>query len=386
MKRSILLFCGQPVATTPIGQRLGAFAAHLRRQGWQAHLTSVDPGFAAKPFFVTDPDRQQEVEVLGPTHYRVGPTGQRTQLSPLAYLGECRQLTRRLEHRADELKADIVLLSTSLPASLFAVARLPKQPYRLWMDVDDWSAGQFTARGGGQLIGTVYGQLERWLPRRAHGITACSAELAGLYPGATLIPNFIKLDEIPARPRVAGRVAFASSVTAYHGHEPFLRALALRKADLAGLEIVILGGGDALPACRQLVAEAGLGGLVRFTGALPRAAMLAALAEAEIGVLPLWDNRLNRARFPLKLLDYLACGCAVAASATGMAQAVLRDGDSGLLSPPGDMARLVENVLRLARDPTLRHRLAGNGRRLVQDYDASVVCARWEATLTGLRK
>jgi hypothetical protein len=101
----------------------------------------------------------------------------------------------------------------------------------------------------------VYERLGLWLPPRADGITACSVELAGLYPGATLIPNFIRLADIPTARRVPGRVAFASSVTAYHGHEPFLRALARRQADLAGLEIVILGGGDALLACQALVTK-----------------------------------------------------------------------------------------------------------------------------------
>jgi glycosyltransferase involved in cell wall biosynthesis len=162
---------------------------------------------------------------------------------------------------------------------------------------------------------------------------------------------------------------------------PFLQALAKRKADLTGVEVLILGSGDALPACQSLVRDARLEGVVKFAGALPRPAMLAALAEAVIGVLPLWDNRLNRARFPLKMLDYLACGCAVAASDTGMARAVLRDGETALLSPPGDMDRLVENVLRLARDAALRDRLALNGRQLVQEYDEPAVCSRWQAAL-----
>ena len=381
MNHSILLFCGQPVANTPIGQRLGAFAAYLRRQNWRVHLTSVDPAFAGNPFVVRDDARQQDVEIVGPTHYRLLPDGRRVQISPLAYLGECRQLTQRLRDRASELNADIVLLSTSLPASLFAVARLPKQPYRLCMDMDDWSAGQFTARGGGQLIGALYERLELRLPRRARRITACSAELTSLYPGATLIPNFIRLADVPTAKRVPGRVAFASSVTAYHGHEPFLRALAKRKADVAGIEIIILGGGDALTACRALARETGLDN-VTFTGAMTRPAMLAALAEAEIGVLPLWDNRLNRARFPLKMLDYLACGCAMAASDTGMAHEVLRDGETALLSPAGDMDRLVENVARLARDAALRERLALNGCQLAKEYDEEPVCSRWLAALT----
>ena len=48
-----------------------------------------------------------------------------------------------------------------------------------------------------------------------------------LFPTSELIPNFIRLSKLPPRKAETpgkSRVAFASSVTAYHGHIPFLEA------------------------------------------------------------------------------------------------------------------------------------------------------------------
>jgi len=262
MNRSILFFCGQPLASTPIGQRVGAFGAYLRKQGWNVHLSSVDPRFQDKPFIDRDDARQQDVEILGPSHYRVSSNGERQQLSPQQYLSECRQMVERIRDRAGRMSADIIVLSTTLPATLYAAWALPKKPHQVWMDTDDWSAGQFTAGGGSQMVGTVYGLIERTLPRLVHRITVCSEDLHGLFPKSILVPNFIRLDEIPppTKVRQPRRVAFASGVTAYHGHMPLLEALARRREAMTGLDFGIMGDGDRLEACKEFVAKKRAGG------------------------------------------------------------------------------------------------------------------------------
>lgn len=384
MNRSMVVFCGQPVVGVPIGQRVGAFCTFLRRQGWRVHLASLHPQFEKEPYMVPDVLRGHEVEIIGPTHYRVEADGRRTRRDPAGYFAECRLLARRLHERALQCEADTVLLSTSLPASLFLAARLPGRPYRLCMDVDDWSAGQFTAAGGGRLVGLVYGWMERWIPRRARRITVCSRELASLYPGSVYIPNFLRVAEAPAPVRAASapvRVAFAGTVTAYQGHEALIRILARRRTEMTGLEMVILGGGDELPVCRKVVHELGMEGLIHLTGPLSRPAVLSALSGMAIGVLPLWEDRVNRARFPLKLLDYLACGCAIAASDTGMARDVLRHRQTAMLSPAADFNRLVDHVFELARSPALCERLSANGLELIRQFDEDAVCARWMQAL-----
>jgi glycosyltransferase involved in cell wall biosynthesis len=383
VKRSIFFFCGQPLAETPIGQRIGSFGRYLRRQGWTVGLSSVDPSFTDREFKVTDSMRDQQIDILGPTHYRITSDGQRSQLSPFDYFRECRRIAARIYARAESQNAEIIYLSTSLPASLFALAALSQGKQRLWIDIDDWSTGQFAARGGSGLVAGVYGILERRMPRLAERVTACSKELQGLFPKSEFIPNFIDLEDVPA-PVVRTdaksqklRVVFASAVTSYHGHLPLLEALAERHSECAGLEFWILGDGDQLSNCQDLVTRKGIGDVVHFKGHLSRREMLAQLTECDIGVLPLWDNRLNRARFSLKLLDYLACGCAVVASKVGMAKEILTHRETAILSEPDDMNSLLDGVFSLAKDNQSREALRKKGLVLVQRYSENVICEQW---------
>jgi glycosyltransferase involved in cell wall biosynthesis len=103
--------------------------------------------------------------------------------------------------------------------------------------------------------------------------------------------------------------------------------------------------------------------------------------------LPLGTRRHDRARFPLKLLDYLASGCAVAASDSGMAREILTQDKTALLSPPDSMDRLIDDIVRLAKNPELRNRLAVEGRALVSRYYADSVCDEWmRAISSGSRR
>jgi glycosyltransferase involved in cell wall biosynthesis len=395
--RSVVFFCGQPLVGRPISQRIGAFGAYLASRGWGVTLTDVDPSFGGTPFSRHDPGSGMEVEAIGPTHYRVGGDGTRTTVSPVSYLRECHRIARRLEAHVARAGAEQVVVSTTLPASLYAVIALRLAHRSVWLDIDDWSAAQFSAGGGGRVVAAAYDVCERAAPRAARGITVCSKELAGLFRSATIVPNFIRLADVPEPvPPGSGatadadapqkiRVGFASSVTAYHGHVAFLEALARRRTECAHLDVVVIGGGELLVRCREIVAAARLDGVVRFTGALDRASMLDELTRCDVSVLPLQDTRLDRARFPLKLLDSLACGCALAASDVGTAHETLADGVSALLSPPGDMDALVGNVLVLAARPELRAALAHEGRRVVREFDEPVVCERWMRLLSEAR-
>jgi glycosyltransferase involved in cell wall biosynthesis len=69
----------------------------------------------------------------------------------------------------------------------------------------------------------------------------------------------------------------------------------------------------------------------------------------------LWEG------FGIALIEAMATGLPVAASATGGILEVVEDGVSGLLVPPGDRARLVEALARLLGGADLARRLAAGG-------------------------
>jgi len=387
-KQAIVIFCGIPVAARPISQRVGVFASYLAEHGWDVRLCAVDERFDGSPFTVHDPVSGMDVEVIGKAHYQVDPIGAHRTLSPLAYLTECRAISGRMAQIASEIAADHIVLSTTMPASLVAGVRLRRQFPSVWMDIDDWTSGQFVAGGGGRVAGLAYSALERLLPHFAHHVTVCSKYLSRHYPKAILVPNFIRERDIAQRPRHPAasspvKIAFAGTLTGYYGHAELLETLVARRAELGGLRLTVLGDGPAMEACQAIVKEGGIENIVHFSGQLRRSEMMTELARSDIGILPLSKRRHDRARFPLKLLDYLASGCAIAATDFGMAHEILTHERTGLLSRVGSMNGLVDDVLRLAKDPDLRERLANEGLCLVRQFEADVVCKDWMGAISS---
>ncbi|MDR3176162.1 MAG: glycosyltransferase family 4 protein [Desulfovibrio sp.] len=77
---------------------------------------------------------------------------------------------------------------------------------------------------------------------------------------------------------------------------------------------------------------------------------------------------------PVALLEAMACGRAVLAFDAPGSREVVRHGETGFLSPPGDLKALAEGVESLIRDPDLAARLGRNGRSFVEkEYDAELV-------------
>jgi glycosyltransferase involved in cell wall biosynthesis len=61
---------------------------------------------------------------------------------------------------------------------------------------------------------------------------------------------------------------------------------------------------------------------------------------------------------------------------------VLRDGDNGLLVPPGDAPALADALARVLQSPSQAQALARNGLRRARDeFDWSAVMARHEAAV-----
>jgi glycosyltransferase involved in cell wall biosynthesis len=83
----------------------------------------------------------------------------------------------------------------------------------------------------------------------------------------------------------------------------------------------------------------------------------------DVGLMPLDDTPFERAKFPFKLLQYLALGVPAVASRAGVATSVIRDGENGLLAgSPGEWHDALE---RLIGDHALRQRLVSAGRDTV---------------------
>jgi glycosyltransferase involved in cell wall biosynthesis len=88
-----------------------------------------------------------------------------------------------------------------------------------------------------------------------------------------------------------------------------------------------------------------------------------------------WEN------FPHTVVEALAVGCPVIATAVGGVPEVVRDGENGLLVPPGDASALAGAIRRFFDDDELRRRLVEAAADSVAGYTKEAVFTRIEQEL-----
>jgi len=141
------------------------------------------------------------------------------------------------------------------------------------------------------------------------------------------------------------------------GFGPLVEAV----AGLSGVQVAIAGAGDLQESLARRIAETGAP--VRLVGPLDRAAVVRALAAADVVVVPsVVDRAGNVDGLPNTLLEAMAAGRAIVASRVAGIPDVITDGENGLLVPPGDVAALRAALTRLAADDALRARLGAAAR------------------------
>lgn len=89
------------------------------------------------------------------------------------------------------------------------------------------------------------------------------------------------------------------------------------------------------------------------------------LQSFDIGVMPLFDNQVNRGKCPLKALLYMAGGIPVIASPVGINREIIIDGVNGFLA--SDEEDWVEKLSRLIEDKHLREKMGTAGRKTVEE-------------------
>lgn len=140
-----------------------------------------------------------------------------------------------------------------------------------------------------------------------------------------------------------------------------LAAARLRER-LPALQLLIVGDGEERPRLERLVADLGLGALVRFEGAVPQREVVRYYQAADVF---LSTNDLSNAGNPL--LEAMACGKAIVTLNNGSTGRLIQHGTTGLLlattSGPEAIADAIEH---LAHNAALRRRLATAARTYVE--------------------
>ncbi|MBF0515994.1 MAG: glycosyltransferase family 4 protein [Nitrospirae bacterium] len=135
-----------------------------------------------------------------------------------------------------------------------------------------------------------------------------------------------------------------------------------------GQMLIIAGGGQRLKELAALAAGMGLSGRVNFVGQLSHADVIELLRQTKVAVIPNMPESVSIYSSPLKMFEYMALQCPIAAANIPGVSEILTDGKDAVFFTPGDAASLCAALKTLIDNPDLAKRTAAAAQDLVKNF------------------
>lgn len=262
----------------------------------------------------------------------------------------------------------------ALPA-LFA-AHLRNIPVHY--DWDDWEMQIYNYASPDRVAGYFLDCMERSIPGLVNTVTVPSKRLKEVCLGLGVAGDRIFEAPVGAdierfRPKTDGRqvrqrfnvnfplVMYLGQLHGAQYVELFIKAAKELLDGGLKADFMIVGDGDRAPELRHLSDILGLNGKITFTGAIPHEEVPVYLAACDVAVACFEDNEITRCKSPLKIVEYMASGCAIVASDVGEVRSMV-DG-SAFLCKAGDVSSLAKGIRSLVHNRSLRMELSKKARQ-----------------------
>lgn len=256
-----------------------------------------------------------------------------------------------------------------------------------------WQVDWFRRRG----VPTIYkehGSDSKWTPDQVQSLRNATCLIAVSEAAATalrqavgtqadvfVVPNAVEVlarhDDCPAvESREASRGLTVLSVArlAEEKGVQFLPAVAKQTiAHVPSARFIVVGEGPLRPWLEQEKVRLGLGDRLCLLGAVSHAQVLEHLRDCDIFLLPSLTEGM-----PVAVIEAMACGTAIVATAVGGTPELISHEISGLLVPSSDAQALALAIVGLANDVELRERLGEAARQAYLD-------GPWNPTAMGDR-
>jgi len=106
---------------------------------------------------------------------------------------------------------------------------------------------------------------------------------------------------------------------------------------------------------------------VVLAGELPYKKAMIYLQAADVLALPMENSLIEKARWPVRLGDYLLSNRPIVSNAVGEVKYILEKYDCGLFSKPNDINGFSKNMIKLFNDKKLSSKLASNGLKVARE-------------------
>lgn len=286
---------------------------------------------------------------------------------PLAAPAALRWTRRRLE----ELRPDV--LQVFLAHALVLAAALPRSPAGEVRVLSHQHGMHFEAADRG-----LAARLDRLAGRRFDHVVACSESVRDYlvenyrYPPerVTCIRNGWSGTALKLRKEPRPTIVCTANFSAEKGHATLIEAFAMVAGRIPDSRLVLLGHGAELERTRRRAAELGIAEQVEFAGF--QDSVWPWLARAHVFVLPS-----NYESLGIAVLEGMAAGLPVVATAVGGVTELVQPGVTGELVPPDDPAAMAEALCGVLGDPGAALRMGDAGRAAAENERMSACVERY---------
>jgi glycosyltransferase involved in cell wall biosynthesis len=165
------------------------------------------------------------------------------------------------------------------------------------------------------------------------------------------------------------RIIYHGTISNRLGVDLAIRACAKLAKNNPDIELNILGGGDGLQECTDLVKKLGCDNVVHINNnMIPLEGLLSYLEDMDLGIVPNRKNMATELMLPVKLLEYVTLGIPVVASRLPAIEYYFTP-DMVSYFEPEDLESMMNAILNLYKNEWRRREIAENAKSFVKKYN-----------------
>jgi glycosyltransferase involved in cell wall biosynthesis len=209
-----------------------------------------------------------------------------------------------------------------------------------------------------------------------------SKKVSMLYIPTMIDPNEV-INGVSQIPQDTPKVLFAGSPVYSETIRFIIKSMAFVINEYPYCRLIITGCKETDPRGAWMQSEKiglALQDNIIFAGYVSRNELLSMYKGSNALLIPLFDDVISKARFPIKVGEYLLSGRPVITTDVGDVTKYLRNNENAFICEPGDPKAFAELILMALRDPDRANEIGRRGRDVaIQKFDYSI----WVKELSG---
>ncbi|MFN2212697.1 MAG: glycosyltransferase family 4 protein [Anaerolineales bacterium] len=312
----------------------------------------------------------------------------------------------QLSRAAIKNKSDIIIIGKPHPMNSIAglIARIIHGG-RLFLDCDDYESesGRFSSKWQKSIISWF----EKWVPKRVNSVLTNTFFMRdkliswgvrqekiiylsnGVDASRFQAPDFSEVNSLReefclGNKKVAGYIGSMSLPS--HPVNLLLEAIAQLQDQYPEICLLMVGGGEDLPALIQQAQQLNISNSTFFVGRVPPEKISNYYALLDISIDPVYDNDAAKGRSPLKLFESWISHVPFISSDIGDRRILLGEPLAGMLANPGDPVSLADCIQKIISAPAYADELRHRGDQNVKSFTWEHLAAQFTVELQSSLK